>query len=139
MQSSSRIAFSSLTIGLTIGFAFTAAHAADEFRQSEFRVSEPTIITAPNGDATVLTDINARGQVIGVYGPPPPPRNYSGPPPIPYRLGQSVEGSLGFIWSRARGFEDIGALTPKAINNCGDITGTLTANESFHAFRRVRG
>jgi hypothetical protein len=134
MRSSSRIAFSLLTLG----FVITAAHAA-AFRVSEFHVSEPTIISAPNGERTVLVDINARGQVIGLYGPPVPPRIYTPLSPVPYRYGQSVEGSLGFIWSRAKGFEDIGELTPKAINNCGDIAGTLTAREPFHAFRRVRG
>ena len=101
-----------------------------------FRVSEPYIITAPDGGRTQLRGINIGGQVIGLHGPVV---DQPGAPGFAFYRGWQVEreGSRSFIWSREKGFKDLGVLTVAAINDCGDIAGTLTAGGAYRAFRKV--
>jgi hypothetical protein len=80
--------------------------------------------------------INIRGQVVGVHGPV---TEQPGAPPYALYSGWQLEpgGSRSFVWSREKGFKDLGALTVTAINDCGDIAGTLTASVPYHAFRKI--
>jgi uncharacterized membrane protein len=123
-----------------IGVPFAAAEPPSTAAQTTpdtFRVSEPYIITAPDGGRTQVRAINIQGQVVGVHGPIITPQ-----PALPvYALysGWQLEpgGSHSFVWSREKGFKDLGVLTVAAINDCGDIAGSLTSNGAYHAFRKV--
>jgi hypothetical protein len=68
-------------------------------------------VIAQNAEAL---DINDVGQVVGQY--------WACQPPMPEE-GSPCERARGFLWSAARGFVDLGALIPAAINNAGRIAG----------------
>jgi hypothetical protein len=62
-----------------------------------------------------------------------------GAPPYSLYSGWQLEpgGSRSFVWTREKGFKDLGELTVTAINDCGDIAGALSASVPYHAFRKV--
>lgn len=101
-----------------------------------FRVSDPYIITAPDGGRTQVRGINIRGQVVGLHGPVV---EQPGAPGYQLYRGWQIEpaGSRSFVWSRETGFKDLGALTVAAINDCSEMAGTLTASVPYHAFRKT--
>jgi hypothetical protein len=80
-------------------------------------------VIAENAEAQ---DINDQGQVVGQYWPCQPPMPEEGSP---------CEDPRGFLWSATRGFVDLGAMLPEAINNaeriagyCGDLTASCLRN-----------
>jgi hypothetical protein len=68
-------------------------------------------VIAENAEAL---DINDQGQVVGHYWPCQPPMPEEGNP---------CDNPRGFLWSASRGFVDLGAMFPMAINNAGRIVG----------------
>ena len=83
--------------------------------QNSFWVSEPEIITAPDGRTLQPRAINDVGQVIGT----------------------DDTYTHSFLWSRKSGYKDLGDVAVWGINNCGETTGTLV--KVRHAYRQFGG
>jgi probable HAF family extracellular repeat protein len=92
------------------------AHAQTAATQDSIWVSQPYAIPAPDNGSFHPIDMNDLGQVVGVDG-----------------SGHSL------LWSREKGFTDLGTVAVSSINNCGEIVGTVGTDTNRRAVRIHNG